>query len=156
MASVRTSREEQLAPFFGAAGTVLAVLVCARTLASFAHIIQPYLRFTYGAWLEAAMVLCQVLFQWAIMARRSWPERLRYAGLALGVSVLGAVLLWPILLLHSFAPVTMKTAIGCFFGVVSLMFVVHWLFVGYLKMPRILCATWVVYRLILLVILVRF
>ena len=149
------AREERLAPYFATVGAVVSIAIVARTLAAFARIIQPYLAVRYSVWIEVGTVVGQVLFQWLVMARRSWPERLRYAALVLGVSGLGAVLLWPLLLLNLFAPVTVPTAIGCFFAIVALMFVVHWLFVGYLKLPRSLCATWVVYRLFLLAVLVR-
>jgi len=149
------AREERLAPYFAVFGAIAGITIIARTLAAFARIIQPYLAVRYSVWLEVGMVVGQVLFQWLVMARRSWPERLRYSGLVLGVSGLGAVLLWPLLLLNIFAPVTVPTAVGCFFAVVALMFVVHWLFVGYMKLPRILCATWVLYRLFLLAVLVR-
>ena len=150
------AREARLAPYFAAVGAVAGIAIIARTLAAFTRIVQPYLAVHYSVWIEVGMVVGQVFFQWLVMAKRSWPDRLRYAGLLLGVSGLGALLLWPLLLLDVFAPVTVPTAAGCFFAIVALMFVVHWHFVGSMKLPRILCATWVVYRLLLLAVLVRF
>jgi hypothetical protein len=61
------------------------------------------------------MVVGQVLFQWCILWRRSWRERLDYA-LILFVSGLGSVLLWPLLLLNHVAKASHFVAVGYFFA----------------------------------------
>jgi hypothetical protein len=99
------------------------------------------------------MVTGQILFQWAFLWR--WPreDKLSYAWILIAVSALGAVLLWPQLLFAPGASPIVATAY--FFGVVGIMFVVHWLLVSRYALPKWLCATWVLYRLFLLAVLVR-
>ena len=132
---------------------LLALVVIAKTLAAFAAIIQAYLAVHYDYRLEIGMVTGQVLFQWAFLWR--WPreDKYSYAWILIAVSALGAMLLWPLLLVAPGA--TPLVAIAYFFGVVGVMFVVHWRLVSRYALPKWLCATWVLYRLFLLAILVR-
>ena len=134
---------------------VAASLAIAKTLAGFAAIIQPYLAIEYDFWFELGMVVGQVLFQWAVLWRHSLREKLRYAGVLVLVSSVGAVLLWPLLAWHRSSAVSLSAAVGYFFAVVAVMFVVHWRLVVRLALPKVLCATWVLYRLLLLFVIVR-
>lgn len=47
------------------------------------------------------------------------------------------------------------TARVWFFAVVGVMFVAHWQLVKKVGTPLVLCGTWVVYRLLLLLVLVK-
>jgi hypothetical protein len=132
---------------------LIALVVIAKTLAAFAMIIQSYLALHYDYRLEIGMVSGQVLFQWAFLWRRSWEEKLSYAWILIAVSALGAALLWPLLLL--FPGARPPFAIAYFFAVVGVMFAAHWLLVARCALPKWLCATWVLYRLFLLAVLVR-
>ena len=51
------------------------------------------------------MVVGQVCFQWLFMIQSSWAKRQTYAILALSVSMIGSVLLLPLILLAHFSPV---------------------------------------------------
>ena len=130
---------------------VVATVGIAKTLAAFALVIRPYLAIDYDLWFEVGMVVGQVLFQWCVLWRRTWKERIDYAGVLVLVSSLGAVLLWPLLLWHRTTPVGPFPAVVYFFAVVGVMFAVHVALVVRLKLPKLLCATWVLYRLIILV-----
>ena len=99
------------------------------------------------------MVVGQVLFQWAVLWRRSWTDRLDYAVILVLVSSLGAALLWPLLLWHHRAPVRPLAAVAWFFAVVAVMFLVHLRLVKRAALPLILCLTWVVYRLLILAVI---
>lgn len=134
---------------------VPAIGVIAATLAAFARIIQPYLAIHYDLRFELGMVIGQVVFQWCVLWRRPWNDRLGYALIVIGISGLGAVLLWPLLLFHHHAPVTPLAAVGYFFAVVGVMFLGHLELVRRAKLPFLLCATWVVYRLLLLLVIVK-
>lgn len=129
-----------------------AALITATTLAGFARIIQDHLAVRYDRWFELGMVTGQVVFQWAVLWRRSWAERLDYAVLLLFVSSLGAALLWPLLVWNESSPVRPLAATAYFFAVVAVMFVVHVRLVRQAALPLILCMTWVAYRLIILAI----
>jgi hypothetical protein len=136
-----------------AAVFAVALIVIAKTLAGFAAIIQSYQAVHYDYRLELGMVTGQILFQWAFLWRWSREDKLSYAWILIAVSALGAVLLWPLLVFARGS--TPIVAMAYFFGVVGIMFVVHWLLVGRYALPKWLCATWVVYRLFLLAVLVR-
>jgi len=155
------TRREAAAPArpFGPRGvTALIVLplvlaLVARSLGTFAAIIQPYLAVRYDWRFELGMVTGQVLFQWAFLWRRSWERRLSYAWILLAVSGLGGLLLLPVGALAT--SLTPATATLGFFAIVGFMFVVHWVLVARHGLPKWLCATWVLYRLLMLTVLVR-
>jgi len=136
--------------------TPFAILFIAKSLATFAVIIQGYLRIHYDLWFELGMVTGQIAFQWIMMWKRTWTERVRYAFVLLGVSLLGAALLWPMLgwhlLIGALRPLI---AVMWFFGVVGVMFLVHAWLVKKERLPLFLCATWVVYRLLILVVALK-
>ena len=134
---------------------LVATVGIARTLAAFAVIIRPYLAIDYDLWFEIGMVVGQVLFQWCVLWRQTWRERFDYAGVLVLVSSIGAVLLWPLLLWNRGTPVSPLPAVIYFSAVVSLMFIVHVALVMRRKLPKVVCATWVFYRLILLLVVVK-
>jgi hypothetical protein len=133
----------------------VATVAIAKTLAGFASIIQEHLAIQYDFWFELGMVVGQVLFQWCVLWRRSWRERLDYALILLFVSGLGSVLLWPLLLLNHVAQASHLVAVGYFFVVVGVMFAAHWKLVVKSALPTILCATWVIYRLLILGVVLK-
>ena len=156
--STASARRRGAVTFGRATGLALplAMFIVVETLTAFALIIRDYLAVRYDLWFELGMVIGQVLFQWVVLWRRSWTERLDYAVILVFISGLGAALLWPLLLWNRLAPVRPLAAVAYFFAVVAVMFVVHLRLVRRAALPLVLCATWVVYRLlILLVVLPR-
>ena len=133
----------------------VAVVLIAKTLAGFAAIIQPYLAIHYDVRFELGMVIGQVLFQWCVMWKRTWSKRLDYALVLIAVSGMGAALLWPLLLWNHVAPVAPLEAVAWFSAVVGVMFGAHWLLVKRTGLPVVLCGTWVVFRLLLLLVVVK-
>ena len=96
------------------------------------------------------MVCGQVAFQWLFMVRRSWPERKTYAVIALTISGLGSVLLFPLLAYAAIWGAQAAAALAYFSGVVAIIFVAHHQLIRRERLPNILTATWVLYRLLLL------
>jgi hypothetical protein len=90
-----------------------------------------------------------------VLWRRTWSERADYAFILIAISGLGAALLWPLLVFHHLAPVTPLAAVAYFFAVVGVMFLAHFKLVHRARLPLVLCATWVVYRLLLLLVIVK-
>jgi hypothetical protein len=132
-----------------------AVGFIALTLSGFARIIRAQLAIEYDVWFELGMVTGQIAFQWLVLWRRSWAERLDYALLVTSVSTFGAILLWPLLLWNARRPVESLPAIAYFFAVVGLMFVSHVMLLEWRKLPPALSASWVGYRLLILLVAVR-
>ena len=155
-------KPEKVRPAFGPRGAVAVLLVVvalagvARTLAAFATLIAGYLAVHYDWRLELGMVTGQVVFQWTLLFREPREDKLSYGLILMAVSSLGAALLWPLLLLAHFAHAPSPlVAVAYFFAVVAVMFAVHWVLVARAALPTWLCATWVLYRLFLLAVLVR-
>lgn len=119
-------------------------------LASFAKIIQRFLAVGYDYRTELLMVVGQVGFQWLFMLRTSWAERRTYAVVALSVSMIGSLLLLPLIVIHNASAVSPFFATIWFFGVVGVIFLIHHTLIVREKLPPHLTLTWVVYRLLLL------
>lgn len=119
-------------------------------LGSFVQIIQQVLAVRYDYMTEMMVVVAQVFFQWLFMLRSSWEERVRYGFLALSVSMIGSVMLLPLLLYHGAYTVSAFAAIVYFFVVVGTIFLIHCHLVKEEELPQILTVTWVVYRALLL------
>ena len=125
--------------------------ISALSLSSFASIIQEYLTVRYDFTMELVMVVGQVFFQWLFMLRSPWSDRYRYMVLALTVSMIGGVMLWPLLLFNLWLLVPPPVAVTYFFGVVSAIFVIHFFAIREKNLPDRLTVTWVFYRLLLLI-----
>ena len=124
--------------------------VSAFALGSFVHLVQEFLAVRYSYVHESVMVLGQVGFQWLFMSSSKWGNKIRYMFIALSVSMIGSVLLIPLLVWHGMYPVSPQGATVYFFGVVAIIFSIHHLLIVRNGLPRILSSTWIVYRLLLL------
>ncbi len=124
--------------------------VSAYALGSFVEIIQAYVAIDYDYRTEGIVVISQVGFQWLFMTRSTWRERIRYMYVALTVSMIGSLMLVPLLVLHSIAGTSTVFAVGYFFLVVGVIFLIHHRLIIRNSLPTILSGTWVLYRLLLL------
>lgn len=125
--------------------------VSAYALGSFVEIVQAYVAIDYDYKTEGIVVVAQVGFQWLFMTRSTWKERVRYMYVALTVSMIGSLMLVPLLALHSFAGTSTVFAVGYFFLVVGLIFLIHHRLIMKNALPTILSGTWVLYRMLLLI-----
>ncbi len=130
------------------------VLISAFALGSFRKIVQEYLSTTYDYRTEGILVLGQVAFQWLFMGKASWSKRKVYAIIALTVSMIGSLLLLPLIAYQSFFSISSVWAAVYFFTVVGVIFVIHHSLIVRKQLPAILTYTWVLYRLLLLIYLV--
>jgi hypothetical protein len=122
----------------------------AYALASFAQIFGQYLAVRYKYRTEILMVVGQVGFQWLFMRHSTWAARRTYAFVALTVSMVGSLMLLPLLAIHSASAVSPMFATAWFSGVVGVIFAIHHTIILRLKLPARLTLTWVLYRLLLL------
>jgi hypothetical protein len=126
-------------------------LISAFALSSFASVIQEYLSVEYSFGTELFMVMGQVAFQWLFMFSESWTARKDYMVVALSVSMVGSLMLLPLILFHSMNGISPSLAVTYFFAVVAAIFVIHFHLIKKLLLPKVLTITWVVYRLFLLI-----
>jgi len=132
----------------------LCVAISGFALGSFAKIVEEYLTIGYEYSTEVLVVLGQVVFQWLVMSKASWPDKKTYAILALTVSMIGSLLLLPLIAYHLIFEVAPMWATAYFFTVVGVIFIIHHRLIVREQLPLILTCTWVLYRLLLLVYLV--
>jgi hypothetical protein len=136
------------------AGYILVMLISigitTYTLSTFSSLIQSLLSIPYDWKIEMAIVSGQLLFQLPFVWKRTRLEIIRYLCTILLISLMGSVLLWPVIILNAFYEQSQTVILIYFFAVVSIMFLVHMYRVKKLELPTYLCYTWVLYRFIIL------
>jgi len=134
---------------------VTAILICiavtALTLHQYAKLIQHLLTIKYDWQFELFMVTGMLFFQYPFIYKRTWPLKLDYYFNMLLVSLMGAVLLFPLLILNRYSNYTDAFNILYFFAVVLVMFFVHKRRVAELNLPVLISYTWVLYRIFILI-----
>ena len=129
---------------------LMCAFVSAFALSSFAKLIQPYLAVEYDFTTELLMVTGQVAFQWLFLIKAKWLAKKHYMIIALTVSLVGSLLLLPLIVCHSFLKVPDIVSVAYFFAVVFAIFLLHYRLIVRSSLPERLTITWVVYRVILL------
>lgn len=127
---------------------ILATLVSALLLQSYWKLL-PAAGFA-GFWPEIAIVAGQVLFQTLFIANKDWRTVVNYAGNLLTISLFGALLLIPMLIASHYFQIHAFTAATYMMLVICIMFIEHFRRVDLLQLPKLLCATWVAYRVLLI------
>ena len=129
------------------------ISISSYSLSSFAYIIRDYLSVPYDYWKEIIMVVGQVGFQWLFMRNSSWTQRYTYMVIALSVSMVGSIMLLP-LIFYSFSSAVSPMAASFYFLVVVFsIFLLHRVLVKKKGLPLHLTYTWILYRLFLLLYL---
>ncbi|HEU0126040.1 MAG TPA: hypothetical protein VFQ56_07030, partial [Flavobacterium sp.] len=80
---------------------------------------------------------------------------LNYAGNLMTVSLMGSLILTPVLLLSQFVLLPQMIILGWFGVTVLIMFLEHFRRVKVLKLPFYLSFTWILYRIIALVFILN-
>ena len=135
---------------------LISIGITAYTLSRFSILIQSLLSIPYDWKIEMAIVTGQIIFQVPFIWKKSTFEIIRYQYNMLLISLLGSILLWPIIAINEWQIQSQTVNLIYFFSVVSIMFLVHVQRVKRLELPTYLCFTWVLYRLIILPFIVEF
>lgn len=141
---------------YGLLYIIFIVSVTTFALSNFSRIVAIYLSISYNWLFELGMVVGQILFQWMFLFKYSFPTKLTYAYHLLTVSFIGSLLLLPLLLVHQLYPISTIIALGYFFSVVIFMFINHRGRVIQLRLPKFICYTWVLYRLLILLYIIKY
>jgi Ca2+/Na+ antiporter len=137
--------------YYKIAVSLVSIIVTAFTLSRYALLIQHLLKIQYNWLFELCMVIGMLFFQFPFIYKKSSAVKLDYYFNLLLVSLMGAFLLWPLLILNRFYACNDMTNIIYFFAVVLLMFFEHKRRVAALSLPVFISYTWVLYRLIILI-----
>jgi hypothetical protein len=132
----------------------LSIPVTTFVLSQFSLLVAHHLWLDYNWKFELCMVLGQLLFQSLFILKRQ-SRLLPYAIQLLKVSLIGSVLLIPMLIVTHYFHLSDLQILCYFFTVVSIMFFVHKGMVKRLQLPWYMCYTWVAYRLVILLFIVK-
>jgi len=104
---------------------------------------------------ELLLATLQLLFQGMFLSRQNRQAVINYFGNLMTVSLMGSLLLIPIILLNKLI-IMPEIIILVWFGLtVVIMFAEHFRRIRLLELPSYLCLTWVLYRLIALILLLN-
>ena len=120
-------------------------------LKSVGDLLCTHLRIHYSYGFEALLVTGQIFFQWLFMWQCDWDLKRRYMVLALSISLIGSLLLLPLIFYGYVSSLPTWTSALYFFVVVGLIFGLHARGISLEEMPSHLTLTWFLYRLIILI-----
>ncbi len=132
---------------------VICMAVIAITLNQYAQLIQHLIKVKYNWQFELCMVTGMLIFQYPFIYKKKGCLKLDYYFNMLLVSLIGSLLLFPLLLLNFYSNYSDTFNLSYFFAIVLLMFFIHKRRVAVLKLPELISYTWVLYRFIILIII---
>ncbi len=108
--------------------------------------------------LEKALLMCvlQIPFQALMLRLTTKRNMLTYLGNMIAVSLIGSLLLTPILIASQFVFPGEAFLVGYFMLVFGFMILMHLKRVSYLELPAYLTVSWIIYRLLWIPILIQF
>lgn len=102
---------------------------------------------------EIILAFGQIVFQSLFLLKFDKKIILNYAGNVMTVSLMGSLILSPILILSKYIQLPEMIILGWFGVTVFIMFLEHYRRIGVLKLPFYLSYTWIIYRIIALLLI---
>jgi hypothetical protein len=127
---------------------IFAGLITALVLYDCSHYIEQLPKANFSR--EIMLAFGQMAFQSLFILKQNKKTILTYLGNLMTVSLLGTLLLLPIILLNHCMVVNEVITLAWFGIVVLIMFAEHYRRVQLLQLPKYLCLTWITYRLLAL------
>jgi hypothetical protein len=138
-------------PGFKIAVMAICIAMTAITLNQYAQLIQHLITIKYGWRFELCMIIGMLFFQYPFIYKKSRGLKLDYYFNMLLVSLIGSVLIFPLLALNFYSTYSDTFNLLYFFTVVLIMFFDHKRRVAALELPVVISYTWVLYRAIILI-----
>ncbi|NRT15018.1 putative DCC family thiol-disulfide oxidoreductase YuxK [Flavobacterium sp. 28A] len=104
---------------------------------------------------ELLLAVGQIGFQAIFTQKLDKQKQLNYIGNLVTVSIIGSLLLLPILILNSYFDLNDYFILGWFGLTVNFMIYEHYRRISLLELPKYLTLTWILYRIIALVIIIN-
>lgn len=104
---------------------------------------------------EVILAFGQIVFQSLFLLKFDKKTIMNYAGNLMTISLMGSLILSPILLLNKFIDLPANFILGWFGITVLIMFAEHFRRIKILKLPQYLCYTWILYRILALVLILN-
>ena len=130
-----------------------AILITALVLFEFSKIIAVLPKGNLGR--EILLTSGQLFFQAVFLKQYSRKTIVNYAGNVMTVSLAGSLLLLPVIILNQLIVLPQMAIIIWFGTVVAIMFAEHFKRVKLLKLPFRLSFTWILYRIIALLLILN-
>lgn len=132
----------------------ISAILTATILSSYSLLLQDFIPAS-NYWREYMIAFGQIFFQVNILLACKPTKKLLfdYLGNMMTVSLIGSLLLLPLLILNHYITINPYMALGWFFAIVLYMFLLHRRRVGYIQAPVGLSYTWILYRVIVLLII---
>lgn len=105
---------------------------------------------------EIILAIVQIGFQLLFLTKKDKKTNLNYVGNLITISLLGAIILVPIILLSSIIELPQLFILTWFGMTVCIMIAEHYRRVAILELPKYLTLTWILYRIIALGIILNF
>lgn len=132
---------------------VIATIITAITLYNFSQLIPDLPKGNFSR--ELIVAIGQVLFQSVFLLKLDKQTIMNYAGNIMTISLMGSLILTPILILNQFINCSETLLLGWFGVTVLIMFMEHFRRIKLLGLPTYLSYTWVIYRIIALAIILN-
>ncbi len=132
---------------------VFATTITALTLYNFSELISSLPKGNFSR--ELILALGQIAFQSMFLLKFDRQTILNYAGNIMTVSLMGSLILTPILILNQFLNLPEIIILSWFGMTVSIMFIEHFRRIKLLELPFYLSYTWVIYRIIALILILN-
>ena len=117
---------------------LISIIITAFTLCQYARLIQHLISIKYNWQFEFYMVIGMLFFQYPFIYKKTRAVKLNYYYNMLIVSLLGSILLWPLLLMAQYYKLADVACLAYFFSVVFIMFFEHKRRVANLLLPVVL------------------
>lgn len=104
---------------------------------------------------EVALAFGQIIFQTLFLLKLDKQTIINYAGNLMTVSLMGSLILLPILIVSQFIIIPAIIILGWFAITVLIMFAEHFRRIKILKLPYYLCYTWILYRILALLLILN-
>ncbi len=131
------------------------IAVIALTLDKYVQLVQHFLKVNYDWKFELLIVIGMLIFQYPFIYKYNWQKKLDYYFNMILVSFIGSVLLSPLLVLNHYSTISDTFNILYFFAVVLIMFLDHKRRVANLNLSELLTYSWVLYRFIILIFILK-
>ena len=105
---------------------------------------------------EVLLATGQIGFQALFIRKIDNQKQLNYIGNFITVSIIGSLLLLPIVFLNSYFELNDYFILGWFGLTVNFMIYEHYRRISLLELPKYLTLTWILYRILALVIILNF
>lgn len=134
--------------------SIICISTTLFTLSQYGKLVQHLLSIKYNWLFELLMVFGMLLFQLVFIHKTNKSILFNYCLKMLLISLIGSLLVWPLLIINKYYIIDDIVNLFYFFSVVSIMFFIHKSIITKMKLPYYLSYTYILYRFIILLFII--